>query len=225
MLAKVIAHAPTRAEAARALAGALERAQVHGVTTNRDLLVRILRHPDFLAGDIDTGFLERHDPAVLGAPLADDLDAAAATPWPPPWPARPDAGPRRRVLAAMPVGLAQQPLARRRRAAFDRARRARSTSATASTATGSCTLVAVDVAEPATWRSSWSPDVVALGRDRRVLAVDGVARRYDVDAVGPDRLRRRARRRHRPSPRSRASPCPGASWPPAPWSPRCPAPS
>ena len=71
MLAKVIAHAPTRTEAARALAGALERARLHGVTTNRDLLVRILRHPEFLAGDIDTGFLERHDPAVLGAPLAD----------------------------------------------------------------------------------------------------------------------------------------------------------
>jgi propionyl-CoA carboxylase alpha chain len=43
---------------------------LHGITTNRDLLVRILRHPEFLAGDIDTGFLVRHDPAQLGAPLA-----------------------------------------------------------------------------------------------------------------------------------------------------------
>ena len=49
---------------------ALAGAQIHGVTTNRDLLVRILRHPEFLAGDIDTGFLVRHDPAELGAPLA-----------------------------------------------------------------------------------------------------------------------------------------------------------
>ncbi len=77
MLAKVIAYAPTRVEAARALAGVLERARVHGVTTNRDLLVRILGHPEFLAGDFDTGFLVRHDPAVLGAPPRRRLDATA----------------------------------------------------------------------------------------------------------------------------------------------------
>jgi len=72
MLAKVIAHGATRQEAARTLARALATAQVHGVTTNRDLLVRILRHPEFLSGDIDTGFLQRHDPAELGRPLATD---------------------------------------------------------------------------------------------------------------------------------------------------------
>ena len=72
MLAKVIAHAPTREEAAGALAAALAGAEIHGVTTNRDLLVRILRHPEFLAGAIDTGFLVRHDPAELGRSLADD---------------------------------------------------------------------------------------------------------------------------------------------------------
>jgi acyl-CoA carboxylase subunit alpha len=71
MLAKVIAHRSTRDDAARTLAGALDRAQIHGVTTNRDLLVNILRHEEFLRGDIDTGFLTRHDPAVLGAPKAD----------------------------------------------------------------------------------------------------------------------------------------------------------
>ncbi len=59
MLAKVIAHAPTRAAAARKLAAALERARIHGVTTNRDLLVGILRDPDFLAGRVGTDFLER----------------------------------------------------------------------------------------------------------------------------------------------------------------------
>jgi acetyl/propionyl-CoA carboxylase alpha subunit len=69
MLAKVIAHAPTRGEAAAHLAAALERAQIHGVVTNRDLLVRILRDDEFLAGTTDTAYLERNDPAVLGAPL------------------------------------------------------------------------------------------------------------------------------------------------------------
>ncbi|MBQ1024473.1 biotin carboxylase N-terminal domain-containing protein [Micromonospora sp. C95] len=60
MLAKVIAWAPTRTEAARALAGALARAELHGVATNRDLLVRVLRSPEFAAVDVDTGFLDRH---------------------------------------------------------------------------------------------------------------------------------------------------------------------
>ena len=65
MLAKVIAHGRTRADAARRLARALQAAEIHGVATNRDLLVAILREPDFLAGATDTGYLTRHDPADL----------------------------------------------------------------------------------------------------------------------------------------------------------------
>jgi propionyl-CoA carboxylase alpha chain len=72
MLAKLIAWAPTRHEAARMLAGALVRSEIHGVVTNRDLLVRVLRHPAFLAGGIDTGFLDRH-PEVF-APLVSSVD-------------------------------------------------------------------------------------------------------------------------------------------------------
>jgi propionyl-CoA carboxylase alpha chain len=75
MLAKVIAYAPTRGEAASHLAAALERARIHGVVTNRDLLVRILRDEEFLAGDTDTAYLERNDPAALGAPLLDSAGA------------------------------------------------------------------------------------------------------------------------------------------------------
>jgi propionyl-CoA carboxylase alpha chain len=85
MLAKVIAWAPTRAEAARRLAGALAQARVHGLTTNRDLLVRVLRHPEFLAGRVDTAFLTRHPgegapekEAVALAALAAALGDAAA---------------------------------------------------------------------------------------------------------------------------------------------------
>ncbi|MER8221379.1 biotin carboxylase N-terminal domain-containing protein [Streptomyces sp. NPDC094143] len=81
MLAKAVAHAPTRAEAVRKLASALERAAIHGPVTNRDLLVRSLRHPEFTAARMDTGFYDRHlaaltepapDPhAPLAAALAD----------------------------------------------------------------------------------------------------------------------------------------------------------
>ncbi|MEU0674907.1 biotin carboxylase N-terminal domain-containing protein [Streptomyces sp. NPDC006172] len=81
MLAKVVAHAPTRAEAVRMLAGALERATIHGPVTNRDLLVRSLRHEEFASALMNTGFYDRHltsltepvpDPhAPLAAALAD----------------------------------------------------------------------------------------------------------------------------------------------------------
>lgn len=71
MLAKVIAWAPTRDRALRQLAGALTRARVHGVTTNRDLLVEVLRHPAFVAGELGTDFLERHDLTAL-APADDE---------------------------------------------------------------------------------------------------------------------------------------------------------
>jgi acyl-CoA carboxylase subunit alpha len=67
MLAKVIAHAPTREQAARLLARTLAETRVLGVVTNRDLLVGILRERDFLDGNIDTGYLTRHDPATLMA--------------------------------------------------------------------------------------------------------------------------------------------------------------
>ncbi|WP_018682999.1 acetyl/propionyl/methylcrotonyl-CoA carboxylase subunit alpha [Actinokineospora enzanensis] len=74
MLAKIIAWAPERTAAARALAGALTRSRVHGLITNRDLLVRVLHHPAFLAGDIDTTFLARHH---LTEPLLDKEPVAA----------------------------------------------------------------------------------------------------------------------------------------------------
>jgi propionyl-CoA carboxylase alpha chain len=82
LLAKVVAHGRDRADAIRRLADGLARARVHGTVTNRDFLVRVLRHPEFAAGAADTGFLERHDPAALAASLLDEdglrLAAAAA---------------------------------------------------------------------------------------------------------------------------------------------------
>ena len=78
MLAKVIAWAPTRAEAAARLAAALAGATLHGVTTNRDLLVRTLRHEDFLAGRIDTAFFDRIGLDRLAAPLAGPDEQALA---------------------------------------------------------------------------------------------------------------------------------------------------
>ncbi|MFH9571937.1 biotin carboxylase N-terminal domain-containing protein [Streptomyces sp. NPDC017454] len=77
MLAKAVAHAPTRAEAVRRLAGALERAAIHGPVTNRDLLVRSLRHEEFTSARMDTGFYDRHL-AGLTSPAPDPLAPLAA---------------------------------------------------------------------------------------------------------------------------------------------------
>jgi propionyl-CoA carboxylase alpha chain len=78
MLAKVIAHGPTRAAAARTLAAALHGARLHGVTTNRHLLVGILREPDFLDGATDTGYLDRHPGLLTATHPAVALHAACA---------------------------------------------------------------------------------------------------------------------------------------------------
>ncbi|WP_225097904.1 biotin carboxylase N-terminal domain-containing protein [Streptomyces sp. CoH27] len=77
MLAKVVAHAPTRAEALRKLAGALDSAVIHGPATNRDLLVRSLRHEEFTGARMDTGFYARHL-AALTSPAPDPYAPLAA---------------------------------------------------------------------------------------------------------------------------------------------------
>jgi propionyl-CoA carboxylase alpha chain len=108
MLAKVIAHGDDRASAARLLAMALRRSVVAGMTTNRELLVGILEHPEFMSGDIDTHFLERHDPVDLTRPLLTpaELHGAAVV-------AALDASVRRRdealVLQSIPSGWRNNP--------------------------------------------------------------------------------------------------------------------
>lgn len=77
MLAKVIAWAPSREQAAQRLAHALARTRLHGPVTNRDLLVNVLRHKAFLAGDTDTAFFETHGLETLAAALLPDGRIAA----------------------------------------------------------------------------------------------------------------------------------------------------
>jgi acetyl/propionyl-CoA carboxylase alpha subunit len=175
MLAKVIAHGPTRQEAARALAGALDRAHIHGVTTNRDLLVRILRHDEFLTADIDTGFLTRHDPAVLGAPKAtpeiEQLHALAS--------ALSGQAERRRsaaVLAGLPSGWRNNP-SQLQTATFD-GHGDRIEIGYRFDRVGRCAAVTINGAA----RSDI--EVVASAADVAVLSVDGVVRRYYVHRVG-----------------------------------------
>ncbi len=115
MIAKVIAHGTTRQGAATALAKALRRAHIHGSTTNRALLVRVLEHPEFLSGETDTHFLQRNDVTQLGRPLLDATQervAALAA-------ALADQAAERstaRVLATMPSGWRNSPSQTQQRA-------------------------------------------------------------------------------------------------------------
>jgi propionyl-CoA carboxylase alpha chain len=72
MLAKVVAWAPTRREAARMLGTALARARLHGVVTNRDLLVAVLRDEAFLDGRVSTDFFAQRPVVPVGEPLPPD---------------------------------------------------------------------------------------------------------------------------------------------------------
>jgi acetyl-CoA carboxylase biotin carboxylase subunit len=72
MIAKVITRGPTRADAIARMRRALGAMSVQGIATNRGLLLRMLAHPDFVAGKIDTHFIETR---MAGA-LADPIDPA-----------------------------------------------------------------------------------------------------------------------------------------------------
>ena len=79
MIAKVIAHDATREGAAAKLAAALEQVQIAGLKTNNAFLIRALTHPDFVAGAIDTAFIERHQAELVPpASLPPHILAAAA---------------------------------------------------------------------------------------------------------------------------------------------------
>jgi propionyl-CoA carboxylase alpha chain len=167
MLAKVISWAPDRTHAATALASVLARAQLHGVVTNRDLLVNVLRHPAFLAGDTDTAFFDTYDLEVLARPLADAatrrlsalagalaVDGAEAA--------------RRPVLRGVPSGwrnVVSQP----QRIAFD-----------------DCEI-AFRIGRHGLHAEGFDDvQLVAADAEHVVLTVDGVRRSFDVHIAGDD---------------------------------------
>ncbi|GLJ00392.1 acetyl/propionyl/methylcrotonyl-CoA carboxylase subunit alpha [Sphingobium sp. BS19] len=91
MIAKLIVHGGTRREAASRLAEAARGTQVWPVRTNAAFLARAAAHPDFVAGRVDTGFIERHtkqlippaepSPAVLAAAATAILPPVTGDPW------------------------------------------------------------------------------------------------------------------------------------------------
>ena len=66
MIAKIIVHADTRETAAAKLAEACAGVEVWPVKTNAGFLVRCAEHPDFVAGEVDTGFIEAQLEVLIG---------------------------------------------------------------------------------------------------------------------------------------------------------------
>jgi 3-methylcrotonyl-CoA carboxylase alpha subunit len=74
MIAKLIVHAPTREQAARSLAESCAAVEIWPVRSNAAFLARAARAPEFVAGAIDTGFIERH--ADIAVPDSNGKPAA-----------------------------------------------------------------------------------------------------------------------------------------------------
>jgi acetyl-CoA carboxylase biotin carboxylase subunit len=66
LLAKVIVHGNNRSEALARMRQALDSFIIEGVTTTMPFLGRVVRHPDFIAGQVDTKFLEREPQLLAG---------------------------------------------------------------------------------------------------------------------------------------------------------------
>src|SRR3954469_10756341 len=78
MIAKLVVWGDDRMEAARRMQDALQRPAILGVKTNLAFLERVLRHPAFLEGDTDTGFIERHREDLLPARTVVPIEALVA---------------------------------------------------------------------------------------------------------------------------------------------------
>jgi acetyl-CoA/propionyl-CoA carboxylase biotin carboxyl carrier protein len=78
MLSKVVAHGPDRATALRKLRAALARTVTLGVQTNAGFLRRLLAHPAVVAGELDTGLVERVVDELVPAEVPEEVYEAAA---------------------------------------------------------------------------------------------------------------------------------------------------
>lgn len=78
MLSKVIAYGPDRATALRKLRAALADTVTLGVPTNAGFLRRLLAHPAVVAGELDTGLVEREADGLVPDGVPDEVYEAAA---------------------------------------------------------------------------------------------------------------------------------------------------
>jgi acetyl-CoA carboxylase biotin carboxylase subunit len=78
MISKLAAYGATRAEAIERMRRALAEYHVGGIRTNLAFHRRVMRHPAFIAGTYDTGFIERHKADLVPPPINDETAEWAA---------------------------------------------------------------------------------------------------------------------------------------------------
>ncbi|GGS46577.1 acetyl/propionyl/methylcrotonyl-CoA carboxylase subunit alpha [Streptomyces cinerochromogenes] len=78
MLSKVIAYGPDRETALRKLRSALAETVTLGVPTNAGFLRRLLAHPAVVAGELDTGLVERVVDELVDTDVPEEVYEAAA---------------------------------------------------------------------------------------------------------------------------------------------------
>ncbi|KAJ5709177.1 Methylcrotonoyl-CoA carboxylase subunit alpha [Penicillium malachiteum] len=79
MISKLIVRGETREEAIRKLGAALEQYEVAGPVTNIEFLKTICRSPDFIAGEVETGYIEKHREELFAPkPINDEALAQVA---------------------------------------------------------------------------------------------------------------------------------------------------
>ena len=76
MIAKITVHGNDRDAALRAMAMALDRTEVAGTVTNAGFLHRLIAHPGFVAGDLDTGIIDRDLAGLVAAETPSELAVA-----------------------------------------------------------------------------------------------------------------------------------------------------
>lgn len=170
MLAKVISYAPTRDRAAAILADALARTQLHGIRTNRDLLVNVLRHRAFRDGDTDTAFFDTYGLSELAtAPAAATVPSTVAA-------ALADAAYNRSTATV----FAPSPSGWRNLASGYQTRGYRDTGGTEHVVRYRFTRTGAELPDHA------GLSVVTATPDRVVLAVNGVELPFDVARYGDE---------------------------------------
>jgi acetyl/propionyl-CoA carboxylase alpha subunit len=78
LLAKVIAHRSDRTDALRGLVYALKGSRIQGLVTNRAFLLRLLEHPAFAAGEVNTSLIESQLESLVAPPDSREIDLASA---------------------------------------------------------------------------------------------------------------------------------------------------
>ena len=79
MLAKIITSAEDRPLAIQRMRNALRSLSAQGIVTNREFLLQVLDHPEFIAGNFDTHFIERHMQEALSGGADETFERRAAT--------------------------------------------------------------------------------------------------------------------------------------------------